>query len=132
MIDPVEAEEDSTVTPVLWVRLDPDGEWLARFNLCQPEAGWVRQLESEKDVVAQELAIQKLRRYTSDSRSIFHGLLACVQNKRVFCHVRAQAARALGAISTPHNAAHILTAVTRYFKVMAMKLCIKFGSFHQC
>ena len=39
--------------PVLWVRLDAGGDWLADMRVLQSESMWAGQLESSKDVAAQ-------------------------------------------------------------------------------
>ena len=39
--------------PVLWVRLDAGGDWLANTSVLQPDSMWAEQLETSKDVAAQ-------------------------------------------------------------------------------
>jgi len=51
-----EDEEEMTDSGVLWLRLDPDNEWvLSSFGLSQSELSWRHQLRSDKDVISQIL-----------------------------------------------------------------------------
>ncbi len=43
--------------PMVYVRLDPDNDWLCNTRTYQPEQSWVAQLEKSKDVVAQSQAV---------------------------------------------------------------------------
>ena len=44
--------------PVLYVRVDPECEWLAAISVTQQESMWVSQLEKETSVAAQAEAVQ--------------------------------------------------------------------------
>ncbi|KAL8140263.1 hypothetical protein V2J09_006284 [Rumex salicifolius] len=57
--DTVAAPEmrSSTESPLLWLRADPQMEYLAEIHFYQPVQMWINQLEKDKDVVAQAQAI---------------------------------------------------------------------------
>ena len=90
--------------PVNWVRIDPEGEWLAEVRVPIEQIGLegmiTAQLRKERpaDVGAQLHAIAYLRaRAEAGSTSAVNALLHCVEDAKTFCRVRADAAKALGA-----------------------------------
>lgn len=48
-IDQLIADE----SPVQWVRLDPEMEWMRKVSVEQPEFMWIEQLENDRDVISQ-------------------------------------------------------------------------------
>ena len=48
-IDQIIADE----SPVQWVRLDPQMEWMRKVVVEQPEFMWIEQLENDRDVISQ-------------------------------------------------------------------------------
>lgn len=44
---------DQSESPICWVRVDPDYEWLRSVELSQPDYMWMEQLYKDKDVLAQ-------------------------------------------------------------------------------
>ena len=53
--DPLMDQADS---PVCWLRIDPDLEWLRAVELVQPDYMWLEQLYKDKDVLAQTEVLQ--------------------------------------------------------------------------
>eukprot|EP00898_Chlorokybus_atmophyticus_P007637 jgi/Chlat1/7875/Chrsp66S07306 len=96
------AEESSTVErdcPIQWVRVDPECDWpLLILEAVQPERMWANQLERERDVIGQSLAIEALKALatTRPSYAAANALHACLQDSKVFCRIRGEAAFALG------------------------------------
>ena len=43
----------STEVPVMWVRVDPDMQWIRRMNMQQPDTVWQNIIKYERDAVAQ-------------------------------------------------------------------------------
>ncbi|KAK4534834.1 hypothetical protein CDCA_CDCA03G0859 [Cyanidium caldarium] len=43
----------ATYEPVLWIRIDPEMEWVCAIHLRQSERAWMRQLVGERDVLSQ-------------------------------------------------------------------------------
>lgn len=44
---------DSSDSPVLWIRIDPEITWLRHVTFEQPDYMWQYQLRHERDVMAQ-------------------------------------------------------------------------------
>ena len=89
--------------PVQWVRVDPEGEWLADVRLPVSQVGLegmiTAQLTKERpaDVASQIAAISHLeKRAEAGSTSAVNALLQCAEDPNTFCRVRADAARSLG------------------------------------
>jgi hypothetical protein len=58
--DAVELARYKNDTPLLWVRVDPEFEWLREVTMKQPDFMWVEQLCSDDDVAAQVEALRAL------------------------------------------------------------------------
>ena len=43
----------STEVSVMWVRVDPDMQWIRRMNMQQPDTVWQNIIKYERDAVAQ-------------------------------------------------------------------------------
>ena len=43
----------STEVPVMWVRVDPEMQWIRRMNMQQPDTVWQNIIKYERDAVAQ-------------------------------------------------------------------------------
>jgi hypothetical protein len=62
------------VTPVRWVRVDPDYTWLRPFNVNQDVVMWIWQMISDRDVVAQYVLLAHSHQHAhppSFSRCLF-------------------------------------------------------------
>ena len=90
-------------TPLLWVRIDPEFDWVGDIRLQQPEYMWVYQLEMDRDVIAQYVAIEHLQ--TCKSRSSAAALFDVVNNTHMtnYWRIRACAARALARVCARAN-----------------------------
>lgn len=53
--------------PLLWVRMDPELDWIRKVTIEQPENNWHYQLIKEKDIVGQYEAIQALKNFNTES-----------------------------------------------------------------
>ena len=111
--------------PVSWVRVDPEGEWLAKVVLPSAQQGLegmiTKQLMSERpaDPAAQMWAIRFLReRAENGSTSAVNALLQCAEDPKTFCRVRALAAMALGACACDgtQRSNLALSSVTRTYR----------------
>lgn len=80
-----------------WIRVDPDSEWLANFDIHEKPWFWISQLQGDRDVVAQLQAIQRMTMYPSPV--IASELARTVLVENYFYRVRMEAARALVAVS---------------------------------
>ncbi|KAL0309497.1 UNVERIFIED_CONTAM: Transcription initiation factor TFIID subunit [Sesamum radiatum] len=82
-------------SPLLWLRADPEMEYLAEVNFNQPVQMWINQLERDKDVVAQAQAIAVLEALPQLSFSVVNALNNFLSDSKAFWRVRIQAAYAL-------------------------------------
>lgn len=82
-------------SPLLWLRADPEMEYLAEVNFNQPVQMWINQLEKDKDVVAQAQAIAVLEALPQLSFSVVNALNNFLSDSKAFWRVRIQAAYAL-------------------------------------
>ncbi|XP_051150213.1 transcription initiation factor TFIID subunit 2 [Andrographis paniculata] len=84
-------------SPLLWLRADPELEYLAQVHFNQPVQMWINQLEKDKDVVAQAQAIAVLEALPQLSFSVVNALNNILSDSKVFWRVRIEAAYALAA-----------------------------------
>ncbi|GMK55103.1 hypothetical protein CspeluHIS016_0201590 [Cutaneotrichosporon spelunceum] len=82
-----------------WIRVDPDLEWLAKFEIHEKPWFWISQLQGDRDVVAQLQAIQSMSH--APSPVVASELARTVLVDNYFYRVRMEAARALVAYNTP-------------------------------
>lgn len=82
-------------SPLLWLRADPEMEYLAEVHFNQPVQMWINQLERDKDVVAQAQAIAVLEALPQLSFSVVNALHNFLSDSKVYWRVRIQAAYAL-------------------------------------
>ncbi|PIN24631.1 TATA binding protein associated factor [Handroanthus impetiginosus] len=82
-------------SPLLWLRADPEMEYLAEIHFNQPVQMWINQLEKDKDVVAQAQAIAVLEGLPQLSFSVINALNNFLCDSKAFWRVRVQAAYAL-------------------------------------
>ncbi|KAL6003622.1 hypothetical protein ACLOJK_023855 [Asimina triloba] len=85
----------SAESPLLWVRVDPELEYLAEIQFHQPVQMWINQLEKDKDVVAQSQAITILESLPHHSFSAVNALNNFLTDSKAFWRVRIEAAFAL-------------------------------------
>ncbi|XP_057420384.1 transcription initiation factor TFIID subunit 2 isoform X3 [Lotus japonicus] len=85
----------STESPLLWIRADPDMEYLAEVHFNQPVQMWINQLEKDKDVIAQAQAIAALEASPQLSFSVVNALNNFLSDSKAFWRVRIEAAFAL-------------------------------------
>lgn len=78
---------------LLWVRIDPELEFIRNVNIKQSEDNWHFQLLLEKDIIGQYEAIHQLKQYKSEPA--YDALKHVAQNKEYFYKIRQQAVKAL-------------------------------------
>ena len=88
-------EERALCGPVKWLGVHHNHEWLASFDVNQPERMWVSQLESSYNVVTQLTAIQGLVGLNKHSYTAVNALSSCLSKTEAFHRVRSCAALAL-------------------------------------
>ncbi|KAM7475389.1 hypothetical protein LguiB_022632 [Lonicera macranthoides] len=102
-------------SPLLWLRADPEMEYLAEIHFNQPIQMWINQLEKDKDVVAQAQAIATLEAFPQLSFSVVNALNSFVSDSKAFWRIRIEAAFALAnTASEETDWAGLLHLVTFY------------------
>ncbi|KAF6168935.1 hypothetical protein GIB67_038432 [Kingdonia uniflora] len=82
-------------SPLLWIRADPEMEYLAEVHLNQPIQMWINQLEKDKDVIAQAQAISTLEALPQLPFAVVNALYNFLNDSKAFWRVRVEAAFAL-------------------------------------
>ncbi|CAA6664856.1 unnamed protein product [Spirodela intermedia] len=82
-------------SPLLWLRSDPEMEYLAEIHFHQPVQMWINQMEKDKDVVAQSQAIAMLDALPQHPFSVINALNNLLNDSKAFWRVRIEAAIAL-------------------------------------
>ncbi|KAF7838614.1 transcription initiation factor TFIID subunit 2 isoform X1 [Senna tora] len=90
----------STESPLLWIRADPEMEYLAEIHFNQPVQMWINQLEKDKDVMAQAQAIATLEALPQISFAVVNALNNFLTDSKAFWRVRIEAAFALASTAS--------------------------------
>ncbi|XP_044968622.1 transcription initiation factor TFIID subunit 2-like [Hordeum vulgare subsp. vulgare] len=61
-------------SPLLWIRVDPEMEYLAEIHFHQPIQMWINQLEKDKDVISQSQEITVLEKLPQLSFAVINAL----------------------------------------------------------
>ena len=87
----------SMEVPVLWVRVDPEYQWIRQLMLEQSDTIWHCLLKYERDANAQLDAVEALESFqTNQTRDVFRDTIL---NSNFFYRVREQAAKSLAKVS---------------------------------
>ncbi|KAK4735960.1 hypothetical protein R3W88_010221 [Solanum pinnatisectum] len=116
--DPV-ANVDMRATsdsPLLWLRADPELEYLAEIHLNQPVQMWINQLEKDRDVVAQVQAIATLEALPHLSFSVVNALNNFLGDSKAFWRNRIEAAFALAGTASEETDWAGLTHLVAFYK----------------
>lgn len=115
-----EGEEDAFVSPLSWIRLDPEIEWISHPELHQPEFMLIEQLQNDRDVIAQQEAIASLRRDPTDA--VVEALEKVLNDPKCFYRIRIEAAEALaGCVPNPDTHIGGLKLISFYNKGFALQ-----------
>lgn len=109
-----ETSKPNSDQPLLWLRADPEREYLADVKVHQAGVMWVAQLERERDVGAQLEAIAALSKRPSFAS--LDAFVACMSNEKVFWRVRAEAATALALCSPKGSSRAGLLALLQHYR----------------
>ena len=82
--------------PILWIRVDPEIEYIRKVKVHQAPDNWLFQLLREKDHMGQIEACKALKNYHDED--VYEVLKAVAKNEKFFFKVRKQALRSLEAI----------------------------------
>lgn len=103
-------------SPLLWLRADPELEYLAEIHLNQPVQMWINQLEKDRDVVAQVQAIATLEALPHLSFSVVNALNNFLGDSKAFWRNRIEAAFALAGTASEETDWAGLTHLVAFYK----------------
>ncbi|XP_052179990.1 transcription initiation factor TFIID subunit 2 isoform X2 [Diospyros lotus] len=103
-------------SPLLWLRADPEMEYLAEINFNQPVQMLINQLEKDKDVVAQAQAITMLEAMPQLSFSVVNALNNFLGDAKAFWRVRVEAAFALACTASEETDWAGLLHLIKFYK----------------
>ncbi|KAK7330203.1 hypothetical protein VNO77_24390 [Canavalia gladiata] len=106
----------NTESPLLWIRADPDMEYLAEVHFNQPVQMWINQLEKDKDVIAQAQAIAALEASSQLSFSVVNTLNNFLSDSKAFWRVRVEAAFALASSASKETDFSGLLHLVKFYK----------------
>jgi transcription initiation factor TFIID subunit 2 len=89
--------EEKEICPIVFLRVDPDGQWIMKAVFHQPEEMWMNQLDTSLDIVAEREAVRGLSAFKSESA--INRLAEIVNDPGKFWGVRVEAVASLAALS---------------------------------
>lgn len=108
--------DEEFLDPFEWIRVDTDYEWIAQFNVKQPDYMFGSQLQQDRDIEAQIAAIEYFGSQEKPTVVYCTMLLRTLMDSRYFYGVRIAAAKALGEISKSANNFAGISYLIRAFK----------------
>ncbi|KAE8675596.1 Transcription initiation factor TFIID subunit 2 [Hibiscus syriacus] len=106
----------SVDSPLLWIRADPEMEYLTEIHFNQPVQMWINQLEKDEDVVAQAQAITSLESLPELSFPVLKALNNFLTDTKAFWRVRIEAAFALASTSSEETDMAGLQHLVKFYK----------------
>ncbi|XP_023000821.1 transcription initiation factor TFIID subunit 2 [Cucurbita maxima] len=106
----------SVESPLLWLRADPEMEYLAEIQFHQPVQMWINQLEKDKDVIAQAQAVATLEMLPQPSFSVVNALNNFLRDPKAFWRVRIEAALAMAKTASEDTDWAGLLNLIKFFK----------------
>ncbi|XP_060205603.1 transcription initiation factor TFIID subunit 2 isoform X2 [Lycium barbarum] len=103
-------------SPLLWLRADPELEYLAEIHFNQPVQMWINQLEKDRDVVAQAQAIATLESLPQLSFAVVNALNNFLCDSKAFWRIRIEAAFALASTASEETDWAGLTHLVAFYK----------------
>ena len=79
--------------PILWIRIDPEVEYIRKVKVHQGKDNWLFQLLQDRDYISQIEACYELRNYNDEF--VYEILKSVAKNEKYFIKVRKQALRSL-------------------------------------
>ncbi|XP_051187507.1 transcription initiation factor TFIID subunit 2 [Lolium perenne] len=102
--------------PLLWIRVDPEMEYLAEIHFHQPIQMWINQLEKDKDVISQSQAIAVLEKLPQLSFAVINALNNFLNDTKAFWRVRVEAAYALAVTASEDTDLAGLLHLVKFYK----------------
>ncbi|PIS56432.1 hypothetical protein CJI97_001684 [Candidozyma auris] len=108
--------DEDLVDPYEWIRLDTDTEWIAKFNVRQPDYMFCSQLQHDRDVEAQCDAARYFGEQEKPNKIYCTTLTRTLMDRRYHYGVRIAAARALADLSKQSNSYFGLKYLLKAFR----------------
>lgn len=108
--------DEEFLDPFEWIRVDTDFEWIAKFNVKQPDYMFGSQLQQDRDIEAQIAAIEYFGNQEKPNAIYCTALTRTLMDQRYFYGVRIAAAKALAEFSRPSNGFAGLNYLVMAFK----------------
>ncbi|XP_015696706.1 transcription initiation factor TFIID subunit 2 isoform X2 [Oryza brachyantha] len=102
--------------PLLWIRVDPEMEYLAEIHFHQPVQMWINQLEKDKDVISQSQAIAVMEKSSQLSFAVINALNNFLNDTKAFWRVRVEAAYALAVTASEDTELTGLLHLVKFYK----------------
>ncbi|WOL20068.1 hypothetical protein Cni_G28870 [Canna indica] len=115
-VAPTQDTRSGIDSPLLWIRVDPEMEYLAEIHFYQPVQMWINQLEKDKDVVAQSQAISMLEMLPQLSFAVVNALNSFLNDSKAFWRVRIEAAYALAHTTSEETDLAGLLHLIKFYK----------------
>ncbi|RLM53139.1 hypothetical protein C2845_PMPSC040778 [Panicum miliaceum] len=103
-------------SPLQWIRVDPEMEYLAEIHFHQPVQMWINQLEKDKDVISQSQAISVLEKLPQLSSAVINALNNFLNDTKAFWRVRVEAAYALAVTASEATDLAGLLHLVKFYK----------------
>ncbi|WPK27273.1 hypothetical protein PUMCH_004653 [Australozyma saopauloensis] len=114
-------KDEEFLDPFEWLRVDTDFEWIATFNVNQPDYMFGAQLQQDRDIEAQIAAIEYFGQQEKPNAIYCTMLTRTLVDTRYFYGVRMAAAKALTKISTQST-----DFIGRFYLLKAFRLLFCF------
>uniref|UniRef100_A0A0E0B2U2 Transcription initiation factor TFIID subunit 2 n=1 Tax=Oryza glumipatula TaxID=40148 RepID=A0A0E0B2U2_9ORYZ len=102
--------------PLLWIRVDPEMEYLTEIHFHQPVQMWINQLEKDKDVISQSQAISVLEKSPQLTFAVTNALNNFLNDTKAFWRVRVEAAYALAVTASEGTELTGLLHLVKFYK----------------
>ncbi|KAF8657673.1 hypothetical protein HU200_059828 [Digitaria exilis] len=103
-------------SPLQWIRVDPEMEYLAEIHFHQPAQMWINQLEKDRDVISQSQAISVLEKLPQLSSAVINALNNFLNDTKAFWRVRVEAAYALAVTASEATDLAGLLHLVKFYK----------------
>ncbi len=106
--------EEKEVCPIVFLRVDPEGQWIMKSVFYQPEEMWMNQLDTSLDVVAEREAVRGLSSF--QTLSAIDRLTEILNDPGKFWGVRVEAIASLTALAGPETDWRAALAIVSSYK----------------
>jgi len=106
--------EEAEVCPIVFLRVDPDGQWIMKAVFYQPEEFWMNQLDTSLDVVAEREAVRGLSSFKTVTA--IDRLSEILNDPAKFWGVRVEAVSSLAQLAGPETDWRAANAIVSSYK----------------